>query len=88
MSAKRQADGSTTPRDEEIEERRKSNGSRHPRGYVISQIDPETLPDDPRAAWDEARRRWEAYKAGRDGWRTGKIESQISDFDGGDDGRA
>lgn len=50
--------------------------------YVLSEIDPETLPDD---GWtEEVARRAEAYRDGRDGWRTGDIGSTLGEFAGGE----
>ena len=48
--------------------------------YVLDQIEPDTLPEDPGSAWDEAARRYRAYKQDRDGWRTGSIETEIDEW--------
>lgn len=50
----------------------------------LGEIDPETLPEEPGAAWEEVARRIKAYLDDRDGWRTGEIESTFDEF-GGDD---
>ncbi|OYR73192.1 hypothetical protein [Halorubrum ezzemoulense] len=55
-------------------------GIRHGAAFVLAEVDPTTLPEDPRAAWEEARRRYHAYKAGRDGWRTGALETTLDTF--------
>lgn len=48
---------------------------------VLWEIDPDTLPeDDP---WPEVARRIEAWRDGRDGWRTGEIATDLSDYGGG-----
>lgn len=52
--------------------------------YILSEIDPDTLPRDPEACWDEVVRRAEAYDRGRRGWRTGNIERTIDEWGDGD----
>ncbi len=48
--------------------------------YALLEIDYETLPDGD--VWPEVRRRIDAWRAGRDGWRTGEIAATIDDFGG------
>lgn len=55
-------------------------GVRRGVAWALDEIDPTTLPDDPRAAWDEARRRYQAYQAGRDGWRTGRLSAELDEY--------
>lgn len=51
--------------------------------YVLSEIDPDTLPRDPEACWDEVVRRAEAYERGETGWRTGEIQRSIDEWGDG-----
>jgi len=53
----------------------------------LVEVEPETLPDDTDRYWREVRRRAEAWRDGRDGWRTGDIDSSLAGFDDGADGR-
>lgn len=55
--------------------------------YVLSQIDPKTLPDDG-DPWPEVKRRVRAAAEGVVGWRTGTFETTLDEVAGvcrGDD---
>jgi len=54
----------------------------------LAEVEPETLPDDTDRYWREVRRRAEAWRDGRDGWRTGDIDSSLDAFGGADGRRA
>jgi len=60
-------------------------GHNHGPSYILSEIDPDTLPRDPADCWEEVVRRAEAYDRGLRGWRTGNIEQRVDEW-GDDDG--
>lgn len=50
--------------------------------YVLSEIDPDTLPDDPDEWFGEVARRIRAWQRGQRGWRTGDLDHQLDDYRG------
>lgn len=49
--------------------------------HILWEIDPDTLPED--GCWKEVARRVQAFEEGRDGWRTGEIDTSLDDYRGG-----
>jgi sugar/nucleoside kinase (ribokinase family) len=73
--------GATTEPDAPSEERA-SGSSLSGLALILWEIDDKTLPE--RDPWDEVRRRVAAARAGRDGWRTGEIATELDDYAGGE----
>lgn len=48
--------------------------------HILWEIDPDTLPEED--FWEEVARRIQAYHDGRDGWRTGEIDTSLDDYRG------
>lgn len=59
----------------------KGGGPNTGRAYILSQIEPATLPEED--VWAEVARRIRAYEEDRDGWRTGDIDTSLDDYRGG-----
>ncbi|MFW5896253.1 MAG: hypothetical protein ACOCUA_02600 [archaeon] len=83
MSARRSSPtpkGATTepdaPRDE-----RASGSTLSGLALILWEIDDETLPESDE--WNEVKRRIEAARADRDGWRTGEIATTLDEYGGG-----
>jgi hypothetical protein len=76
MSAQQTLSGETV--DEGAETPREHNVATW-EAYTLVEIDPDTLPRD---GWiEEVARRFEARRAGRDGWRTGDYQAELPEED-------
>lgn len=88
MAARNAGGHETATVDDSGTEAQKGSDTGYPRGggpnkglcYVLWAIEPDTLPEE--GAWREVSRRVTAYQEGRDGWRTGDLETSIDDWGG------